>query len=174
MEEIGIKFFTRLFNGLLMGEWMPKEWRRIVLILIYKTKEDAQYCGNYQEIKLMSHTIKIWERIIEARLRDSVEISKQIYSRKGNYRCYVCFKNVDGKVHGRSKRGLLCIRGPRESLRQVSARSDVVLYEKIRNSGKAFATCTGYVPRKQNSGEVCSRNYKKFQRLRLDWTRYQC
>ena len=25
----------------------------------------------------MSHTMKIWERIIEARLKDSVEISKQ-------------------------------------------------------------------------------------------------
>ena len=28
------------------------------------------------DIKLMSHTMKIWERI-EARLRDNVEISKQ-------------------------------------------------------------------------------------------------
>ena len=27
----------------------------------------------------MSHTMKIWERIIEARLRDRVEISKQQY-----------------------------------------------------------------------------------------------
>ena len=34
----------------------------------------------------MSHTMKIWERIIEARLRDRVEISKQQYGfmpRKG-------------------------------------------------------------------------------------------
>ena len=27
----------------------------------------------------MSHTLKVWERIIEARLRDRVEISKQQY-----------------------------------------------------------------------------------------------
>ena len=27
----------------------------------------------------MSHTVKVWERIIEARLRDRVEISKQQY-----------------------------------------------------------------------------------------------
>ena len=27
----------------------------------------------------MSHTMKIWERIIKARLKDSVEISKQQY-----------------------------------------------------------------------------------------------
>ena len=29
--------------------------------------------------KAVSHTIKVWERIIEARLRDRVEISKQQY-----------------------------------------------------------------------------------------------
>ena len=28
-------------------------------------------------MKLMNHTMKVWERIIESRLRDSVEISKQ-------------------------------------------------------------------------------------------------
>ena len=62
-----------------MGERMPEEWRRSVLIPIYKNKGDAQCCGNYRGIKLMSHTMKVWERIIEARLRDRVEISKQQY-----------------------------------------------------------------------------------------------
>ena len=36
MGKMGIKFLTRLFNRLLMGERMPEEWRRSVLILIYK------------------------------------------------------------------------------------------------------------------------------------------
>ena len=58
---------------------MPEEWRRSVLIPIYKNKGDAQCCGNYRRIKLLSHTRKVWERIIEARLRDRVEISKQQY-----------------------------------------------------------------------------------------------
>ena len=78
MGEMGIKFLTRLFNRLLMGERMPEEWRT-VLIPIYKNKGDAQCCGNYREIKLMSHTIKVWKRIIEAKLRNRVEISKQQY-----------------------------------------------------------------------------------------------
>ena len=34
MGEMGIKFLTRLFNRLLMGEQMPEEWGRIVLIPI--------------------------------------------------------------------------------------------------------------------------------------------
>ena len=70
---------TRMFNRILIGERMPEEWRRSVLIPIYKNKGDAQCCGNYRGIKLMSHTMKIWERIIETRLRDRVEISKQQY-----------------------------------------------------------------------------------------------
>ena len=79
MEKMGIKVLTRLFNRLLMSEQMPEEWRRSVLITIYKNKGDAQCCGNYRKIKLMRHTMKVWERIIEARLRDRVEISKQKY-----------------------------------------------------------------------------------------------
>ena len=53
MGEMGIKFLTRLFNRLLVGERMPEEWRRSVFIPIYKNKEDAQCCGNYRGIKLM-------------------------------------------------------------------------------------------------------------------------
>ena len=38
MGNMGIKFLTRLFNRLLVGEQMPEEWGRSVLIPIYKTK----------------------------------------------------------------------------------------------------------------------------------------
>ena len=79
MGKMEIKFLTRLFNRLLVGERMPEGWRGTVLIPIYKNKGDAQCCGNYRSIKLMSHTMKVWERIIEARLRDRVKISKQQY-----------------------------------------------------------------------------------------------
>ena len=58
---------------------MPEELRRSVLIPIYENKRDAQCCGNYRGIKLMNHTMKVWERIIEASLKDRVEISKQQY-----------------------------------------------------------------------------------------------
>ena len=57
---------------------MPEEWGS-VLMPNHKKKGQAQCRGNCRGIKLMSHTIKVWERIIEARLRDTVEISKQQY-----------------------------------------------------------------------------------------------
>ena len=39
------------------------------MVLIYKNKWDIQSCTNYRGIKLMSHTMKLWERVIEHRLR---------------------------------------------------------------------------------------------------------
>ena len=79
MGEMGRKFLTRLYHRLLMGERMSEEWRRSVLIPMYKNKGDTQCCENYRRIKLMSHTMKVWEKNIEARLKDRVEISKQQY-----------------------------------------------------------------------------------------------
>ncbi|KAK3549439.1 hypothetical protein QTP86_001440 [Hemibagrus guttatus] len=58
---------------------MPEEWRRSVLVPIFKNKGDVQICSNYRGIKLMSHTMKVWERVVEARLRKVVEICEQQY-----------------------------------------------------------------------------------------------
>ena len=56
---------------------MPDEWRRSVLVPLYKGKGDIKECGNYRGIKLMSYTMKLWERIIEARIRKEVTIAEQ-------------------------------------------------------------------------------------------------
>ena len=37
---------------------------------------DIQNCGNYKGIKLMSHVIKFWGRVIENKLRKETHISK--------------------------------------------------------------------------------------------------
>ena len=56
---------------------MPDEWRNSILVPIYKNKGDVQDCGNYRGIKLMSHTMKIWERVMDGRLRDMIEIGDE-------------------------------------------------------------------------------------------------
>ena len=55
----GVKFLANLFNRLLRREKIPNEWRRRVLVPLYKRKRDVKECGNYRGIKLMSHTIKL-------------------------------------------------------------------------------------------------------------------
>ncbi|KAK3546072.1 hypothetical protein QTP70_019989, partial [Hemibagrus guttatus] len=52
---------------------------RSVLVPIFKNKGDMQSCSNYRGIKLMSHTMKLWERVVEARLRKVVGICEQQY-----------------------------------------------------------------------------------------------
>ena len=77
LGDVGIGFLTKLMNRLLKGERMPDEWRKCVVTPIYKDKGDSKECGNYRGIKLMSHTIKLWKRVVEARLRQKVVIGDQ-------------------------------------------------------------------------------------------------
>ncbi|KAK3535794.1 hypothetical protein QTP70_021107 [Hemibagrus guttatus] len=79
LGEAAVEFLTSLFNRVLESERMPEEWRRSVLVQIFKNKGDVQSCSNYRGIKLMSHTMKLWERVVEARLRKVVEICEQQY-----------------------------------------------------------------------------------------------
>ena len=89
-----VKFLVNFFNRLLRGEKMPDEWRRSLLVPLYKGKGNIKECGNYQRIKLMSHTMKLWERIIEARIRKEVKIAEQQF----------------GFMPGRSTTGIFCLR----------------------------------------------------------------
>ena len=106
--------------------------------------------------------MKIWERIIEARLRDIIEISKQQHGfmpEKGTTNAMFALRMLMEKYK----------KGQRElHVQQSSAGRAMVLYEKIRKSRKVCATRTGYVQGNRNSGEVCNRNYRKFQGQ--DWT----
>ncbi|KAK3518092.1 hypothetical protein QTP70_033311 [Hemibagrus guttatus] len=79
LGEAAVEFLISLFNRFLQSEKMLEEWRRSVLLLIFKNKGDVQSGSNYRGIKLMSHTMKLWERVVEARLRKVVEICEQQY-----------------------------------------------------------------------------------------------
>ncbi|KAK3536468.1 hypothetical protein QTP86_013737, partial [Hemibagrus guttatus] len=79
LGEAAVEFLASLFNRVLESDRMPEEWRRSVLVPIFKNKGDVQSCSNYRGIKLMSHTMKLWERVLEARLRKVVEICEQQY-----------------------------------------------------------------------------------------------
>ena len=73
----GLEFLVNLFIRLLRGEKMPDEWMRCVLVSLHKGKGNIQESGNFQGIKLMSQTIKLRERVIEARIRKELTIAEQ-------------------------------------------------------------------------------------------------
>ncbi|GMQ01954.1 hypothetical protein CsSME_00048401 [Camellia sinensis var. sinensis] len=72
----GVGWLTRLFSKILLTRNMPDEWRKSILVSIYKNKGDVQNCNNNRGIKLMCHIMKVWERVMERRLRDITEVSE--------------------------------------------------------------------------------------------------
>ena len=49
------------------------------MVPIYKGKGDILECNNYRGIKLMCHSMKLWERLIKARLRQITSIDNTQY-----------------------------------------------------------------------------------------------
>ena len=71
--DAGIESLATTMNEV-MGRGMPSSWRFGEISPIYKGKASVLDCGNYRGIKIMSHTMKLWERIIENRIREIVEL----------------------------------------------------------------------------------------------------
>jgi len=76
LGEDRVAGLTNFFNVIFKTARMPQEWRHSTIIPLYKNKGYAQNCNNYRGIKLLSHTMKLWERVIEGRLRTNIEISE--------------------------------------------------------------------------------------------------
>ena len=70
----GVVTLCKLFNSIMITETIPSAWRDSVLVPIFKEKGDIQECKNYRGIKLLTHTFKIWERVLDRRVRECTDI----------------------------------------------------------------------------------------------------
>ncbi|KAK3558270.1 hypothetical protein QTP86_013939, partial [Hemibagrus guttatus] len=122
-----------------------KEERRSVLVPIFKNK--VQSCSNYRGIKLMSHTVKLWERVVEARLRKVVEICEQQYGfmpRKSTTDAIFALRILMEKYRD-GQRELQCVFVDLEKVYEKGAkRRAVVLYEEVRSSREVCQSGAGY------------------------------
>ena len=75
LGSIGITWLTDLFNRILKMKKMSNEWQKSTLVPINKNKGGVQNCMNSRGIKLMSHTMKLWEKVIKHRLRQKTQVS---------------------------------------------------------------------------------------------------
>ena len=75
LGDWGVRQLTNIFNAIMQSSNMPDEWRESTITPIYKDKGDHTNCSNYIGIKLLSHTLTLWERIIDQSLGDIVSIS---------------------------------------------------------------------------------------------------
>ena len=73
-----IMYVVEAMNQVLQ-QGIPETWRKSRMVPIYKGKGDILECNNYRGIKLMCHSMKLLERLIEARLRQITSIDSTQY-----------------------------------------------------------------------------------------------
>ena len=73
MGEEGIVFLKKELNEILTSG-IPSSWRLREVTPLFKGKGSILECSNYRGMKLISHTLKLLERIIDQRLRTIVEL----------------------------------------------------------------------------------------------------
>nr|GEW23862.1 retrovirus-related Pol polyprotein LINE-1 [Tanacetum cinerariifolium] len=76
LGDEGTFWLTILFNKIFTSAKMPEERRLSEVIPIFKNKGDAQVCSNYRGIKLLGHTMNLWERVIKRRMRRVTSVSE--------------------------------------------------------------------------------------------------
>nr|CDJ82820.1 RNA-directed DNA polymerase (reverse transcriptase) domain containing protein [Haemonchus contortus] len=76
LGEHGIKWLTRFLNTVTAEGRIPDAWRSAI-VPIFKQKGDAMECSNYRGIRLTAHTMKLYGRLVDSRLRELVPISEE-------------------------------------------------------------------------------------------------
>ena len=85
LKDDAVKVLHSICQKIWKNQQWPQDWKRSVFIQIPK-KDNAKECSNYCTIALISHTIKVMLKILQARLEQYVnhELSDvQIGFRKG-------------------------------------------------------------------------------------------
>ena len=64
-----LTWMTELMKAVWEEENIPKDWSKSLVVPIFKKKGDVLEWGNYRGIKLLEHGIKLFERVLERRIR---------------------------------------------------------------------------------------------------------
>ena len=72
-DHVGVRWTRRLLNTFMRVGKIPEEWRSGLIVLVRKRKGDVQEPGKYRGVTLLSHVLKMLERILDGRIRRIVE-----------------------------------------------------------------------------------------------------
>ena len=72
-ERVGVKWTKRLLNTCMREGKIPEEWRTGLIVTVWKRKGAVHDPGKYRGITLLSHVLKMLERILDGRIRRIVE-----------------------------------------------------------------------------------------------------
>ena len=58
----GTRWMTDLINNIVKEGCIPDDWRKSILVPVYKGKCDPLMCGSYRAIRLLEQPMKVLER----------------------------------------------------------------------------------------------------------------
>ena len=70
------KWLTQFFNQITKEGHVPSDWHRSTTVPIFKKKGSPAECSNYRPIRLLSHAMKVFERILDKRIREIANLTK--------------------------------------------------------------------------------------------------
>ena len=75
--DLGTAMLCTVFNNALKSDAAPEKWAESITIPLYKGKVDALDCGKHRGLRLLEHSMKIWERVLMRRLESHIKINTQ-------------------------------------------------------------------------------------------------
>ena len=75
LDASNFSVLTSVLQSVIDSGKIPDEWCTSDTVTIYKGKGDPLLCGSYRGIRLLEHPMKVFERVIESRLRGIVSIN---------------------------------------------------------------------------------------------------
>ena len=105
------------------------------MISVYKGKGDALECGSFRGIKLLNEVMKVFERVLERKMRNLVSLDDMQFGfrpGRGTADAIFIVRQIQEKYLAQ-KRPMDSICGPGEGVRQSSSRRVVVGVEAVRS-----------------------------------------
>ena len=74
--QLGIWEITKNFKKIMKEGRVPEDLEESLTVKIFKGKGDAMNPGNYRGIRLLEHSMEVWEKVLEARQRNLAQIKE--------------------------------------------------------------------------------------------------
>ncbi|VDO91953.1 unnamed protein product [Heligmosomoides polygyrus] len=74
LERCVSERLAKFFNQVVAEKKVPECWRQSTTIPIWKKGSPAD-CSNYRSVRLLSHSMKIFERILDRQIREIVKLT---------------------------------------------------------------------------------------------------
>ena len=103
----GSRWMTDLIDNIVKEGCIPDDWRKTIVVTVYKGKGDPLVCGSYRAIKLLEHPMKVLERVLEKRIRCWVSIDNMqfgVMPGKGTTNAIFIMRRVQEKYQAKKKK----------------------------------------------------------------------